>query len=40
MDHIFGTGGFRSWMGLDRETFYDESRIAIAPMGFRFRGRR
>lgn len=28
----------RFWMGLDRETFYDASRIAIAPMGFCFPG--
>lgn len=24
----------RRWLHLDRETFYDESRIAIVPMGF------
>jgi uracil-DNA glycosylase len=24
----------RDWLGLDRETFYDEARIAIVPMGF------
>ncbi|HEY1736912.1 MAG TPA: uracil-DNA glycosylase family protein, partial [Methylovirgula sp.] len=28
----------RDWMGVDRETFYDESRIAIIPMGFCFPG--
>lgn len=28
----------RDWMGVDRETFYDDSRIAIAPMGFCFPG--
>ncbi|MFD0915528.1 uracil-DNA glycosylase family protein [Pseudahrensia aquimaris] len=28
----------RDWMGVDRETFYDTSRIAIAPMGFCFPG--
>jgi uracil-DNA glycosylase len=28
----------RAWMGVDRETFYDERRIAIAPMGFCFPG--
>jgi uracil-DNA glycosylase len=28
----------RSWLGIDRETFYDESRIAIVPMGFCFPG--
>ena len=28
----------RDWMGVDRETFYDERRIAIAPMGFCFPG--
>ena len=28
----------RFWLGLDRATFYDESRIAIAPMGFCFPG--
>ena len=28
----------RDWMGIDRETFYDESRIAILPMGFCFPG--
>jgi len=24
----------RSWMAVDRETFYDSTRIAIMPMGF------
>jgi uracil-DNA glycosylase len=28
----------RDWMGVDRETFYDSSRIAIVPMGFCFPG--
>ena len=28
----------RLWMGVDRETFYDASRIAIVPMGFCFPG--
>lgn len=28
----------RDWLGIDRETFYDESRIAIVPMGFCFPG--
>ncbi len=28
----------RDWMGVGRETFYDVSRIAIAPMGFCFPG--
>ena len=28
----------RDWMGIDRETFYDVRRIAIAPMGFCFPG--
>jgi uracil-DNA glycosylase len=28
----------RDWMGIDRETFYDVSRIAIVPMGFCFPG--
>src|SRR5689334_7683546 len=26
----------RSWMGVDSETFYDQKRIAIVPMGFCF----
>lgn len=29
----------RDWMGLDRETFYDDSRIAIMPMGFCYPGK-
>ncbi|MGH8454938.1 MAG: uracil-DNA glycosylase family protein [Nevskiales bacterium] len=29
----------RDWMGVDRETFYDESRIAITPMGFCYPGK-
>lgn len=29
----------RAWMGLDRAAFYDESRIAIMPMGFCYPGR-
>lgn len=28
----------REWMGLDRETFYDESRVAIAALAFCFPG--
>lgn len=28
----------RSWLGVDKETFYDAGRIAIAPMGFCFPG--
>ena len=28
----------RQWMGVDEEVFYDESRIAIVPMGFCFPG--
>lgn len=28
----------RDWMGVDRETFYDESKIAIVGMGFCFPG--
>ena len=28
----------RDWMGVDRATFYDTSRIAIAPMAFCFPG--
>lgn len=28
----------RQWMGIDDATFYDSSRIAIAPMGFCFPG--
>lgn len=29
----------REWMGIDRDTFYDTSRIAIVPMGFCYPGR-
>ncbi len=29
----------RDWLALDREAFYDESRIAIVPMGFCYPGR-
>ena len=29
----------RDWMNLDRDTFYDEARIAIIPMGFCYPGR-
>lgn len=29
----------RLWMGVDPETFYDETRIAIVPMGFCYPGR-
>jgi uracil-DNA glycosylase len=28
----------RDWLGIDRETFYDATRVAIAPMGFCFPG--
>ncbi len=28
----------RRWMGVPREIFYDQSRVAIAPMGFCFPG--
>jgi len=28
----------RDWMGLDHETFYDQSRVAIVPMGFCYPG--
>jgi uracil-DNA glycosylase len=28
----------REWMGIDRETFYDATRIAILPMGFCYPG--
>jgi len=28
----------RQWMGIDAETFYDRSRIAIVPMGFCYPG--
>lgn len=29
----------RGWMGVDRETFYDDTRIAIMPMGFCYPGK-
>jgi uracil-DNA glycosylase len=29
----------RAWLAVDRETFYDERRIAIIPMGFCYPGR-
>ena len=29
----------RAWMGVDKDRFYDESRIAIIPMGFCYPGR-
>lgn len=29
----------REWLAIDRDTFYDESRIAIIPMGFCYPGR-
>jgi len=29
----------RDWLGLNREAFYDETRIAIVPMGFCYPGR-
>lgn len=29
----------RDWMGVDRETFYDETQIAILPMGFCYPGK-
>jgi uracil-DNA glycosylase len=28
----------RDWLGIDRETFYDENQIAILPMGFCYPG--
>jgi len=28
----------RTWMGIDRDLFYDQSRVAIVPMGFCFPG--
>ena len=28
----------RDWMGIDSDTFYDDTRIAIVPMGFCFPG--
>ena len=36
---IFFAVSLRGWLGIDRETFYDESRIAIVPMGFCYPGR-
>lgn len=29
----------RAWLALDRDTFYDEARVAIVPMGFCYPGR-
>lgn len=29
----------RAWLGIDRDTFYDESRVAIVPMGFCYPGK-
>lgn len=29
----------REWLGVDRDTFYDERRVAIMPMGFCYPGR-
>jgi uracil-DNA glycosylase len=29
----------RGWLGLDRDAFYDEARVAIVPMGFCYPGR-
>ncbi len=29
----------RQWLGIDRDTFYDERRVAILPMGFCYPGR-
>lgn len=29
----------RGWLGLDRQRFYDESKVAIVPMGFCYPGR-
>ena len=29
----------RDWMGIDKDTFYDESKIALVPMGFCYPGR-
>ena len=28
----------RSWMGIEKEVFYDKNKIAIVPMGFCFPG--
>ena len=46
LPHLVGDGEFddpsgdrlRSWMGVDRETFYDASRLAVVPMGFCYPG--
>lgn len=29
----------RQWLGMDREVFYDEARVAIVPMGFCYPGK-
>ncbi|HOH49292.1 MAG TPA: uracil-DNA glycosylase family protein [Candidatus Hydrogenedentes bacterium] len=29
----------RAWMGVDRDTFYDEDRVAVVPMGLCYPGR-
>jgi uracil-DNA glycosylase len=29
----------RGWLGIDRDAFYDESKVAIVPMGFCYPGR-
>src|SRR5579864_694374 len=29
----------RAWLGIDRETFYDERRVAVLPMGLCYPGR-
>ena len=29
----------RGWLGMDRDAFYDESKVAIVPMGFCYPGR-
>jgi uracil-DNA glycosylase len=29
----------RGWLGMDRDTFYDQARVAIVPMGFCYPGR-
>ncbi len=29
----------RAWLGLDKEAFYDETRVALLPMGFCYPGR-
>jgi len=29
----------RDWMGIDRQTFYDETRVAVMPIGFCYPGR-